>query len=213
MSIMISLITVIVLLIFAILRTIDWRSLASRWVGYNPERAKVCVREGMRVRVGIGKRVWSGVEGQMYVYKHKGDKYSTVCIVPLNYPHVENEGYRLIGVTDGRVVADPLGLFDELEQAKYHESVTDISAIDEGNTMVKAIRSVKTNKLQNIMTYILIAAVVAGAMWYFFGRNKDSTSSVSANQTLAITNNVTAPESGPTPGKVVPYNPENKVIP
>jgi hypothetical protein len=184
-------IVTLVLLLFAVLwKWIDWERLAINWVGNNPARAQVYTKAGDTIKTCRGERFYIGTEGDMYIYKP--DKMNLVAICPRGknqYPYYYIRGRRIIGVEDGYVVAMPLGFMPEDMIGRYKEGVTDISSIEEGNVMVKAIHSIKSNKVGNwILIGIIVLAVIGGAYVYFNNKNKGE--SISNNVT---TTNITQP--------------------
>lgn len=165
MTIVSSVVTITVLVIALVVSHVDWRKMATRWVGNNPSRAQIYIKAGDTVRTLEGERIYQGYEGQTYAYKL--DKIYQVVGLKRNYPYNYIRGRRIIGLEDGVVVASPLGYMDNEELSKYHEGLTDLSALYQGKVMVEVMQSVKASKaISWIMVIIIGAVVIVGA--YFF---------------------------------------------
>jgi hypothetical protein len=187
-SLIFPVITLILLVVAIIWKSVDWKALAIKWVGNNPKRAQVYLKAGDTVRTVQGERFYIGADGDYYHYKP--EKITLVVITPrkpIEYPYEYIRGRRIIGIEDGQVVASPLGFMTQELKSKYNEGVSDLSSIEEGNTMVKAIHSIKSNRLTNWLIYAIIAVVIAGGI-YFYMNNKRAgniqTANVTQNQTM-----------------------------
>lgn len=165
-SIIFAIITLILLVIAIVWKSVDWKALAIKWVGNNPDRAQVYIKAGDTVRTVPGKRFYISAEGDLYSYKP--DKITYILATPrrpVEYPYQYIRGRRIIGLEDGYVVASPLGFMPEELKTKYAEGVSDISAMEEGNISVKAIHSIKSKGLNNWVIYAIVALVIAGGIY------------------------------------------------
>lgn len=195
----ISIILIILLTIGAIIRQIDWRGHAVRWVGNNPARSQHYIEAGDTVHTVEGRRILMAGEGMTYTYDDEKVKY--IVDIPKTYPYKYIRGRRIIGQSDGELVANPLGYFRPEQLVKIEEGLTETSALAEGAVVVAAIKSVKSNKAKSMMIWFLIAVIaVGGFIWY---RNNNKPIEVPSTN---VTQNMTAP-STITPGQVVPLTP------
>lgn len=168
---------IIALLILAITRSIDWKGWAVKWVGNNPIRAQVYIRAGRDRHTVEGKRGYISPLAQ--VYRYKDGKEINVVIVPgpipgPEYPYEFIRGRRVIEVEDGQLVATPLSSLTESERKKYAESVTDISALTEGSSVVAALKTVKRQGQPKWLTWVIIGVVVVAAYLYYTNYMQDS---------------------------------------
>jgi hypothetical protein len=181
----------LVLLAFAILwKLIDWQALAIKWVGNDPDRAQIYIKAGDTVRTIRGERIYNGAEGDIYIYKP--EKFNQIIILPrarTPYPYYFIRGRRIIGIEDGHIIASPLGFMPENMRDIYKEGVSDVSAIQDGNTMVRAIHSLKSLKVGNMLLIGLAFVLVVGGIFYYLNRNKNAgvvpTANVTTTQQVA----------------------------
>ena len=199
MTPLISIIIIILLGIGAVIRNIDWRGNATRWVGNNPSRSQHYIEAGDTVHTIAGNRILMSAEGMVYTYDDEKVKY--VVDIPKTYPYKYIRGRRIIGQSDGELVANPLGFFRREQLAMIQEGLTETSALAEGSVVVAAIKSVKSNKAKNMLIYLLIAVIAVGGYIYYRNTQKDELSA-----TANVTQNMTAP-AVITPGRIVPINP------
>jgi hypothetical protein len=181
----------VLLLIGAIVRSIDWRAIALKWVGNNPQHAQIYIKAGGNVKTIQGERGHvSGVD-QEYIYEGRdkdGKKQKAIVIIPVGYPYEYIRGRRIIGIMDGLLVPSPLGFMDQESLAKYREAEADISAFTESKTLVQLVRSIKSSKPVNwMMILIIIGVAVVGYLWYQNNQEKQDNPvvpAVTANNTL-----------------------------
>ena len=204
------LVTLIILFIVAIFRNIDWRARAVKWVGNNPANSQHYIEAGDTIHTVEGKRVLMAAEGQSYVYRDL-DKEIYIIDIPPEYPYKYIRGRRIIGQSDGQLVSNPLGYFRPKQIALINEGLTEISELAHGDLLIRAIKSVASNKAKSMLMWLLITAAVAGAYMYYRSQNQTETP-VSANvtQNITISDNGTGLrlDNGQTiiipPGKVIP---------
>ncbi len=158
--------TIAVLAIALVANRIDWKALAVKWVGYNPERGQLYIKAGSHLRTVEAQRFFEAKEGELYFYKANSKLYHIVAL-PTDYPHEEIRGRRVIGVEDGQIVAHPLGYMDEAQRAKYNEGLTELSALTLGHAVSKALDSVKPQKVFQWMTIVLVVLGIAAAIYWF----------------------------------------------
>lgn len=161
---------IIVLLFLAIIRNIDWKGRALKWVGNNPAKGQIYIRAGRDRHTVEGVRKYISPLAQVYHYTEGKEK--TIVIVPgptpgPEYPYEFIRGRRFIEVEDGQLVATPLSTLSAVERTKYAESVTDISALTEGNAVVNALKSVKRQGSPKWITWIVIAVIVVGVLMFY----------------------------------------------
>lgn len=161
---------IIFLLILAGIRLIDWRGWAVKWVGNNPAKGQIYIRAGRDRHTVEGKRGYVSALAQ--VYRYKDGKEINVVIVPgpipgPEYPYEFIRGRRIIEVEDGQLVATPLSTLSDAERKKYAESVTEISALTEGSSVVAALKTVKRQGQPKWLTWVIIGVVVVAAYLYY----------------------------------------------
>lgn len=202
----IMIIAVVLLFLAAIIRNIDWRAIAVKWVGNNPAKSQHYIEAGDTVHTVEGHRVMMAAEGQVYVYDDL-DKETYIIDVENKYPYKYIRGRRIIGQSDGVLVANPLGYFRPEQVANINEGLTEVSQLSHGDLLIRAIKSVKSNKTKNMIIWLLVAAVLAGGyMWY---RNNNKPEVI---PTANVTQNVTMPTTV-QPGLVVPVVPSEPLNP
>jgi hypothetical protein len=170
MNPVIMLIIAILLLIGAVVRSIDWRKYAVNWVSPDPKKATVFVKIGSIVMPVIGERDRDNI--MMYNYKIGKDKLTIT--LPANYPEefLRSNGRRIIGVEDGKAIASPLGFMSEADIKKYRESSTEISVLAHSQAVVKALRSISDTKPVNWMMIIIIGIVAIAGLYWYSNKNK-----------------------------------------
>lgn len=181
---------IVILLLGAVARSINWRDLAVKWVGNNPARAQVYIKAGGDIYTVQGKRTHIEPKGQTYAFEDKDGKKTVVLPGPgtkrtplVEYPYLYIRGRRVVGIEDGQLVASPLGFMALEDKRKYAEGLTEVSAIIEGQTFVQAVRSIKRSKAGGISTWLLVGVVVlaAGFYWYMnYGPGAEDVSPVPA---------------------------------
>lgn len=200
----------ILLLVLAIIRSIEWRKLALKWVGYNPDRAQVYVKSGSNIAPAV-LGVRDKENPNIYHYREfNATKGKTSITLPDDYPHENLYGRRLIGVADGKAVASPFGFMSAADLVKYRESKYEVSVLAQGQAVVKALKSIAEVKPFNWNWIIIIAIGGAAIFWFMNGQGKPAevaepvTPPASINQTIEKTpgdNIILVPNE---PGKVVP---------
>ena len=170
----------VLLLVGAIVRSIDWRALAIKWVGNNPQHAQIYLKAGSNVKTIQGERGHVSADVQEYKYNSRnenGKKIKQIVIIPVNYPYEYIRGRRIIGIMDGLLVSSPLGFMDQESLSKYRESEADISAFTESKTLVQLVRSIKSSKPVNwMMILVIIGVAVVGYLWYQNNQKKQDNS-------------------------------------
>lgn len=199
MSLTVTIIILAFLILLLIANRIPWRDWAIKWVKYNPQKGVIYIKTGMYVTKYFSKRFYEADEGQMYYYD-QGKIKEQVVIIPKQYPHIDIAGYRMIGLEDGHLVANPLGFFDPVQMAKYREGKTDISALARGNNMIMAMHSVKSHKTSDILKWALVAIIVVGA--YLGYQHFIAKPAVQTSPTANMT----------SPANVAPLNPPGEVV-
>lgn len=164
------------LLALAVVRSIDWKGKAIKWVGNNPDRGQVYVKAGHDLKTYPAKRTYISTKGQIYEYETEAGKLRVMVPGPgtkkkpqTEYPYEYIRGRRVIGIEDGLLVASPLGFMDPTDKKMYRESVTDVSAILEGAVFTNTVRSIKRTAQKAINWILIILAV--GAAGYFIYTN------------------------------------------
>lgn len=190
MNPIIMLILAILLLVGAVIRSIDWRKYAVNWVSPDPRKATVFVKIGSIVMPIIGERDRDNV--LMYNYKIGKDKLTIT--LPANYPEefLRSNGRRIIGVEDGKAVASPLGFMSEADLKKYRESSTEISVLAHSQAVVKALRSISDTKPVNWLMIIIIGIVAVAGLYWYSNKNKpvepiNTNNQTSLNQPVNVT--------------------------
>lgn len=168
---------IIALLILAIARQIDWKKWAIKWVGNDPKKGQVYIRAGRDRHTVEGVRGYVSPLAQ--VYRYTDGKEKNIVIVPgpvpgPEYPYEYIRGRRFIEVDDGQLVATALSSLSDAEKKKYAESVTDISALTEGSSVVAALKTVKRQGQPKWLTWVIVAVVVAAAYLYYSNYMQDS---------------------------------------
>ena len=181
MTVTFMIISIVVLFVLVIIRQIPWRDWAIKWVGNNPEHAQIYVHAGNTSRTVEGERIYIGTtkvdypEGQLaeyhicsvYLYKIAA-KYSQVIFVDDDcYEFDYIRGRRILGVTDGMLVPNPLGNQDATMTNKYREGLLDLSHLWESGVMVAALKSVKSTKVVSYMIYIVIGLIALAGLYYY----------------------------------------------
>lgn len=178
-SIIFPIVNLVFLFLAIVWKLVDWRELAIKWVGNNPEHAQVYVNLGGTVRTYQGERIFIGADADIYAFKSDARDWYQVVFLPrsgldekknrinIEYPYDYIVGRRIIGLKDGQLVASPLGFMEKMDIVKYHEGVSEISAAVRGNEMVKAMKSVKTTRAKNWMKYLLIAIIAVGLFFVY----------------------------------------------
>jgi hypothetical protein len=204
-SSIIMLVVSVLLLIGAVIRNIDWRSHAVKWVGNNPVKSQHYIAAGDTVHTVEGHRILMAGEGQTYVYEDTdGETY--ICDVTKEYPYKYIRGRRIIGQSDGELVSDPLGFFRHEQLEQINEGLTEISKLAEGSVLIAAIHSIKSNKTKTaIMTWILVGVIAVGGFLYW----RNSQKPVEVN-TANITQEVTTVSP---PAAITTKPPSGRVIP
>lgn len=172
MNPIIMLVVAILLLILAIIRTIEWRRLALKWVGYNPDRAQVYVKSGNNISPAV-LGVRDKDNPNIYHYREfNNPKDKSSVILPDDYPHENLYGRRLIGVIDGKAVASPFGFMKDEDLKKYRETKYEVSVLTLGQAVVKALKSIAEVKPFN-WNWLVIAGIAAAAVfWYVNGQGE-----------------------------------------
>jgi hypothetical protein len=204
MNPIIMLVVAILLLIGAVLRSVEWRKIAVNWVAADPKHATVFVKTGSVVKPLFGER--DRDNELMYSYKDGKDK-KTITLPP-NYPEefLRNNGRRIIGVEDGKSIASPLGFMSEADLKKYRESSVEISILAQSQAVVKALRSISETKPFNWGMLIIIGIVVVAGMYWYSNKNKSAEVVNTVNQTT-----LNQPVTNP-PNQII-INPPVKVTP
>lgn len=172
-SVIAMIITLVLVVVGAVWRLIDWRSMAVKWVGNDPRKGQIYIKAGHDVRTVEGVRTKMFAKTQTYRYIDTDKQAYTIVIPgdksPQPYPYDYIRGRRIIGMQDGHVVASPLGFMTDDECQKYNEGLTDLSLLSEGVNTYNAMKSVKQSHTPSWITWVVIIAVVVGA--YFVYRN------------------------------------------
>ena len=200
------LLVVAVLLIGAIVRNIEWKKIAVKWVAYNPKKAIIFIRTGDNVNHFPGEQDKNN--SLMYEWSINRKDKQTI-ILPDNYPHLNliSQGRRIIGIVNGKPVASPLGFMTVEEAAKYKETIVEISGLTQSQMVEKALRSITRSKPVNWMMILIICGVAVAGFWYY----KNNIIDKQIVNPPAISTNITQSENATlpylileTPGKVIP---------
>ena len=176
----IMLVSVVLLLVGAIVRSVDWKGIAIRWVGYNPSRAQVYIKAGNHVRTVEGKRD----KDNDLIYHYKIDKKEKTLIVTANYPHEDIRGRRIIGICDGVVVPSPLGFMSAEEIKHFKETEQEVSAVLHSALITKMLKSLSSGKALN---WLMVVIVLGGlAVGYMLFKDKINPPAVSGNYTEQV---------------------------
>jgi hypothetical protein len=199
MTPLISIIIIVLLGIGAVIRNIDWRGHAVRWVGNNPSRSQHYIEAGDTVHTIEGHRILMSAEGMVYTYDDEKVKY--VVDIPKIYPYKYIRGRRIVGQSDGELVANPLGFYRREQLSMIQEGLTETSALAEGSVVIAAVKSVKSNKAKGMLIYLLIGIIAVGGYMYYRSTQKDELPT-----TANVTQNMTAP-AVIQPGKIIQISP------
>jgi hypothetical protein len=204
MNPIIMLVVAILLLIGAVLRSIEWRKLAANWVASDPKHATVFVKTGSIIKPCIGERD----RDNDLMYNYKDGKEKKTITLPVNYPEefLRSNGRRIIGVEDGKSIASPLGFMSEGDLKKYRESSVEISVLAQSQAIVKALRSISDTKPFNWGIVIIIGIVAIAGLYWYSNKNKPA-EVVNTNNQTALNQPVTNP-----PNQII-INPPVKVTP
>lgn len=204
MNPIIMLIVVIVLLIGAVIRQIDWRKYAVNWVAPDSKKATVFIKMGSIVKPLSAERDRDNV----LMYNYKDGKNKLVVTLPANYPeeYLRSNGRRIIGIEDGKAIASPLGFMSEVDLKKYRESSIEISVMVQSQAVVKALRSISDTRPINWMMLIIIGIVAIAGIYWYSNKEKPAAPVYTANQT-SINQPVNV-----SPGHIIINEPE-RVIP
>lgn len=160
----------VLLLIVAILRQIDWKRLAAKWVGRDIKKAQIYVESGGVVEPIPGVQ---DKDNPLVYHWREGKKNDKTVALPPNYPeeYLKTNGRRIIGVKDGLPVASPLGYMPEKLVQNIIENSTDLDALINGTVVIRALRSIHTSKPFN-WAMVVIIGVVAVVGLYMWNQNK-----------------------------------------
>lgn len=167
MNVTISIVVLVLLFIGVIVRSIDWRKLAIKWVGNNPQHAQIYIKAGHDVHTVTGERGDTVNGQQQYIYED--NKKRKIVLLPKKYPYDFIRGRRIIGLDDEKLVANPLGFFtgEELEEVK--EGVGDMSEWTMGVAFLNALKSIKRAQSIDWLKYVIIVGGIIAA--YFVYQN------------------------------------------
>lgn len=167
----IQIVIIVVILLAAAARIVDWRGLAVKWVGNNPVKAQIYIKAGHDIRSIPGVRTKMTSKAQTYRYTDVDKQVYTIVVAgdkaDQPYPYEYIRGRRVIGISDGHVVASPLGFMTNAERVKYEMGLTEFSQLAEGINVVTAMRTVKKSKTPSWLTWLIIAVVVVGAYFLY----------------------------------------------
>jgi hypothetical protein len=139
---------------------LPWRKFAERWVGNDPTRATVYVRDGEDLHARPGQLVYQADEGTFFRYTWNGGR-AEVLAGP-EYPVRYLRGRRLVAVTAGSIRATDLPMTGETDQA-----FMDVGAVVQGRVMVQLVKEI-AGPQKSPWLWLLIGAgvLIAG---YFIG--------------------------------------------
>ena len=205
MNPIIMLIVAVLFLIGAIVRTIEWKKIAVKWVAYNPKKCILFIRTGDNVSFIRGNQDVNN--SLMYEWK-TGSKEKLTITLPGTYPHLNliSEGRRIIGIRDGVPVASPLGLMTVEEAKLYKETIVEVSALTQSQMVVKALKSISQSKPINWMMIAIVAGAVIVGFWYYQNNIAQKPVPVQSGNTTLSANTT-------TPSNIIIITPPERVIP
>lgn len=170
MNPVIMLVVAILLLVGAVIRSIEWRKIAVNWVSPDPKNATIFIKSGNIVKPVLAERDRDNLQ----IYNYKEGKVKKSIVLPANYPeeYLRSSGRRIIGIQDGQAVASPLGFMSSDDLVKYRESPVEISVLVNSHAVIKALRSISETKPFNWMILLVIGAVIVIGLYFFQNYNK-----------------------------------------
>jgi hypothetical protein len=113
-----------------------------------------------------GKLIEHVNQGMIIEYKWLGKKQ--MLIVPesiLIECDDYLEGYRLFGVSEGKAVAHPLGIYNN---DNINFSASEVSQVMESRNSIELQKSTKTTSSTDMMKIFILVALVAGIMFFIY---------------------------------------------
>lgn len=153
-----------IFIIGSIITWIDWHSLFIKIWGNNPTKARVYVKCGGEKIPCPGKLQYTSNKGEFYEYRF--NKIWLTVALKRDYPMIFIRGKREIHVKLGHLWADETTWPDNDEN---QSSARVLDAMIRGQVAVELVKSISGSGMPKLLTWIIIAALLAGA--YFFYTN------------------------------------------
>jgi hypothetical protein len=154
----------ILLILVAILRSLDWFGIFTHFYGNNTSKAKIYVDFGENELYFDGDYIYS--DEKLVYYQYFIDKKQHVVAVPMDWDFIFIRGRRKILVDFGKEFAKPLTQNDripaEMGSIALNASIKKKLAVD----MVNSLESHKGVKMSLITIIIVAVIVVAGYLYY-----------------------------------------------
>ena len=179
--------------IIAILRSVDWYSVFASRYGNDPTKAKVYVDYGENEVFYDGWYV--GNDDQWFYYDYFINKTRHTAIVPIGWSMIFVRGRRKICVDFGDEWAKPLLAGDAYPATMGSETLN--KAIDK-RLALEMIKSIKSRKGVSIGMWLVILAVVAVGLFFWKPWQSKTV------QPVPVTQNQTQVQ--PTPSPIINYD-------
>lgn len=157
----------IVMAVFLVLRQVDWKKRAIKWVGNDPKRAVLYIQTGVEIQKVYGRRTYVADDGSTYAYRHLD--INREVVLPMNFPVRWIDGKLMIGLKDGMLIASPMGFHGELVKddgkviANYPEMP--ITSFYKSRLAVQMFQSLSGPSMSMWMMLAVVGAI--GIVGYF----------------------------------------------
>lgn len=171
-------------LIYAFIRTVDWYGFFEKRWGNDPTKCKVYVESGNTQKFYDGIYAYVDDSYIYYEYKIDGVKQKWAVAVPQTWTPVFVRGRVKVVVNFGEGIAKP-----ESGESIAKIGAEQLKASLEGKIGVELVRSIKQRATYKMTTFLLIGAVLVGAIFMYNNYRKDQAAKQQETQQVQQENN------------------------